>query len=141
MNLNKVIVAGNLAYNPERRATRGGTAVTTFPVATNRSYSDRDGSIKQETEYHQVVAFAQTGESVARYLAKGRPVLVEGRLKTSEYKDKDGITRYRTQVIAERVEFGPRAGGETEGDRSPATASTSTETDEAPEADPEDMPF
>ena len=103
--INKVILIGNLGRDPEVRYTQGGTAVASFSIATSERWTDRDtGETRERTEWHRIVAFGKLGERCGEYLSKGRQVYVEGRLQTSSY-EKDGITRYTTDIIASVVQF------------------------------------
>lgn len=111
MNLNKVFLVGNLTRDPELRQTASGQAVCSFGVATNRVFTDGAGQRQQQTEFHNVVAWARLGEIVHQYLRKGSLILVEGRIQTRNWQDPQGQQRYRTEVIAERIQLGPRGGG------------------------------
>ncbi len=108
MNFNKAIIAGNLTADPEKRVTEGGTTVVNFSVATNRFYSDSSGERKQDAEFHNVVFFGKVAENIAQYLSKGSMVLLEGRIQTRSWDDQDGKTRYRTEIIGQTIQFGPR---------------------------------
>ena len=104
---------GNLTRDPEMRAMPSGGNVTSFSVATNRVYKKADGTRAEQTDYHNVVVFGRQAETSAQYLKKGSSVYIEGRLQTRSW-DKEGVKQYRTEVIADRVQFGPRpasAGG------------------------------
>lgn len=109
MYINKVMLFGNLTRDPELRALPGGGQVASFSVATNRVFKKQDGSKQEQTDFHNVVVFGRQAETSAQYLKKGSSVYVEGRIQTRSW-DKDGAKQYRTEVIAERVQFGPRAG-------------------------------
>lgn len=111
MNLNKVFVAGRLTADPELRTTPGGAHVISFGVATNRVWRDKAGERREETEFHNIVAWGRQAEVVSQFLKKGGLILVEGRLQTRSWEGKDGQTRRTTEVIAERIQLGPRAGG------------------------------
>lgn len=111
MNLNKVFVAGRLTADPELRTTPGGAHVISFGVATNRVWRDKAGERREETEFHNVVAWGRQAEVVSQFLKKGGLILVEGRLQTRSWEGKDGQTRRTTEVIAERIQLGPRTGG------------------------------
>jgi single-strand DNA-binding protein len=101
-SLNKVMLIGHLGRDAETRFTPGGTAKTTFSVATNRRYKDsQTGDWKDETDWHNIVLWRQ--ENFANYLTKGRQVYVEGRLHTRSWDDKDGQKRYMTEVVADQV--------------------------------------
>ena len=110
MYLNKAMVYGNLTRDPEQRSLPSGIAVTSFSLATNRRYKDRDGNWQDTVDYHNVVVFGRQAETSAQYLKKGSGALVEGRLQTRSW-DKDGQKQYRTEIVADRVQFGPRGGG------------------------------
>ena len=110
--INKVILVGNLGRDPEVRATQGGGSVCTLSVATAERQKDRDGNWTDHTEWHRVVVFGQAADACARFLAKGRQVYVEGKLRTNKWQDKDGQDRYTTEIIAFEVKFlGGREGG------------------------------
>jgi len=97
---------GNLTRDPELRALPSGVNVCNFSVATNRVYKDRDGKKQEQADFHNVVVFGRQADIVAQYLKKGRSVFVEGRMQTRSW-EKDGQKQYRTEVIADRVQFGP----------------------------------
>lgn len=104
------MVYGNLTRDPELRSLPSGIQVCSFSLATNRVYKDRDGNKQESTDYHNVVVFGRQAETSAQYLKKGSSAFVEGRLQTRSW-DKDGQKQYRTEIVADRVQFGPRAGG------------------------------
>ena len=108
MNLNKVFVLGNLTRDPELRQTPNGQNVATFGVATNRMWTDRSGVKQNQTEFHNVVLWGRLAEIAHQYLAKGRLVLIEGRLNTHTWQDQSGQKRNRTEIIAENMQLGPR---------------------------------
>ena len=110
--INKVILVGNLGSDPELRYTGSGTAVCNFSLATSESYKDRDGNQVENTEWHRVVAWARLAEICGEYLKKGRQVYIEGQLQTRQWEDKDGNTRYTTEVKAREMQMlGSRDGG------------------------------
>src|SRR3990167_5262801 len=112
MYINKAILFGNLTRDPELRAMPSGKNVCNFSIATNRVYKDRDGKKQEQTDFHNVVVFGPQADTVNQYLKKGSSAFIEGRLQTRSWDDKtSGEKKYRTEVIAERVQFGPRAGG------------------------------
>jgi single-strand DNA-binding protein len=136
MNLNKVIIAGNLTRSPELRYSTNGNAIATFGIATNRNWIDANGERQNEVEYHRIVVFGPQAESSSQYLQKGQLAMVEGRLRTTSWET-EGVKRYRTEIIAERVQFGPnRQGVATPADdsRQDAPAFVETEPDD-------DLPF
>jgi len=112
-SVNKVILIGNLGQDPELRYTPGGTAVADLRIATNRRYKTRDGDWQEETEWHSVVVWSKQAENCKEYLAKGRTVYIEGRLQTRSWDDqKSGQKRYKTEVVADTVQFlGGKGGG------------------------------
>ncbi|WP_412067255.1 single-stranded DNA-binding protein [Rubrivirga sp. IMCC43871] len=110
--VNKVILIGNLGQDPELRYTGSGTAVCNMRLATTESYKDRDGNQVENTEWHTVVAWARLAEICGEYLSKGRQVYIEGQLQTRQWEDKDGNTRYSTEIKAREMQMlGGREGG------------------------------
>jgi len=104
--MNKVMLFGRLGRDPEVRATNeNGGKVCNLSLATSERYKDRAGEWQEATEWHRVVAFGRTAENCEQYLAKGREVLVEGRLRTREWEDQSGAKRYATEVVAANVTF------------------------------------
>lgn len=156
MYLNKAIIVGNLTRDPELKALPSGIQVTTMSVATNRVWKDKNGARQESADYHNVVVFGRQAETAAQYLKKGAQVLVEGRMQTRSWDAADGTKKYRTEIVADRVQFGSKMGG---GGASSAPASTSAssgsqvsakvdkneaiDTIEYPEEEinPEDIPF
>ncbi|GMU74474.1 MAG: hypothetical protein AMXMBFR44_6710 [Candidatus Campbellbacteria bacterium] len=110
MYLNKALLYGNLTRDPEQRSLPSGAAVTSFSLATNRVWKDRDGNKQESTDYHNIVVFGKQAETVAQYLRKGSSAFVEGRIVTRSWDAQDGTKKYRTEIIADRIQFGPRAG-------------------------------
>lgn len=112
-SVNKVIIIGNLGRDPEVRYTPSGAAVCNVSVATTRNWKSREGGERQEeTEWHRVVFYDRLAEIAGEYLKKGRPVYVEGRLKTRKWTDKEGKDQYTTEIIAEQMQLlGGREGG------------------------------
>jgi single-strand DNA-binding protein len=109
MDLNKVILVGRVTADPQVRSTPGGQSVTTIGVATNRVWTDKAGQKQEQTEFHNVVLWGRTAEIAGQYLTKGAMVLIEGRLQTRSWTDKNGQQRKTTEVMAERMQLGPRA--------------------------------
>ena len=152
MYLNKAIIIGNLVRDPELKSLPSGIKVTTFSVATNRTWNDKEGKRQTATEYHNVVVFGRQAETVAQYMKKGSSILVEGRLQTRSWEE-DGQKRYRTEIGADRTQFGPRGGSSDAGTGAPAREGVKprkeeeeeipdVETIEYPdEIDPEEIPF
>jgi single-strand DNA-binding protein len=103
--INKVILVGNLGQDPEVRYMPDGTAVANFSIATSESWKDKQtGEKKERTEWHRIVAWRALGELCGKYLSKGRQVYVEGKLQTRSW-EKDGVTRYTTEIVASEVQF------------------------------------
>ena len=110
--VNKVILIGNLGQDPELRYTGSGTAVCNMRLATTESYKDRDGNMVENTEWHNVVAWARLAEICGEYLKKGSQAYFEGQLQTRQWEDRDGNTRYTTEVkVREMTMLGGRGGG------------------------------
>lgn len=147
MFLNKAILIGNLTRDPELRSLPSGVKVCSFSIATNRVWKDKNGVRQESADYHNVVVFGRQAETVAQYMKKGSSILVEGRIQTRSWDDKTtGEKKYRTEVIADRTQFGPKGAGSTGGSapKSGAQANAGeTDTIEYPEEDinPEDIPF
>ncbi len=150
MYLNKALIIGNLTRDPEERQLPSGVSVTSFSVATNRYWKDKNGSKQEDTQYHNVVVFGAQAANCAHYLRKGSSVLIEGRMQTRSWDDKDGSKKYRTEIVADKVQFGTRAGegGPSSGgaNKEPGAAEKDVPNDDHidyPDEDinPEDIPF
>ena len=109
--LNKVMIIGHLGADPELRYTQSGSPVTTLRIATDESYTDRDGNRVERTEWHRVVVFQRAAENCNQYLRKGSLVYVEGKLSTRKWQDQNGQDRYTTEIRADRVQFLDRRSG------------------------------
>ncbi len=103
-SMNKAIIVGRLGQDPKLAYTANGAAVVNMSVATDESYTDRDGNKVDKAEWHRVVVFSKQAEFCANYLSKGRLVLVEGRLQTRKWQDQSGQDRYTTEIVAQRVQ-------------------------------------
>jgi len=111
-SVNKVILIGNLGRDPETRYTTGGDAVTNLRIATTETWKDKAGEKQEKKEWHTVVLFGRQAEIAGEYLKKGRPVYIEGRLQTRKYTDKEGVEKYSTEVVGDRMQLlGSRDGG------------------------------
>ena len=150
MYLNKAILIGNLTRDPELRSLPSGIKVSSFSIATNRVWKDKNGSRQEAADFHNIVVFGRQAETVAQYMKKGNSLLVEGRMQTRSWDDKTtGEKKYRTEVVADRVQFGPKGGGSNSGGgESAKTEFPKSQTEELdsieyPEEDinPEDIPF
>lgn len=145
--VNKVILIGNLGQDPELRYTGNGTAVCNMRLATTDVYKDRDGNTVENTEWHNVVAWARLAEICDQYLKKGSQVYFEGQLQTRQWEDRDGNTRYTTEVkVREMTMLGGRAGNggserqSSNGSSAPQSQASDSEGDYELNAD-EDLPF
>lgn len=110
MYINKAILFGNLTRDPELRALPSGMNVCNFSIATNRVYKDKDGKKQEQTDFHNVVVFGRQADTVNQYLKKGSSAYIEGRMQTRSW-EQNGEKKYRTEVVADSVQFGPRSSG------------------------------
>ncbi|HVU08773.1 MAG TPA: single-stranded DNA-binding protein [Verrucomicrobiae bacterium] len=148
-SFNKVILVGNLTRDPELRYTPKGTAVAKIGLAVNRVWTSESGEKKEEVTFVDVDVFGRTAENVGQYMRKGRPILIEGRLRLEQWDDKQtGQKRQRLSVVAETVQFlGSPTGGSEGGApaaRAPRPAASSAPAPESGEAEPpqdDDVPF
>lgn len=150
MYLNKALIIGNLTRDPELKAIPSGIKVCSFSVATNRVWKDKNGAKQESADYHNVVVFGRQAETVAQYMKKGSQVMVEGRMQTRSWDDAStGTKKYRTEIIADRVQFGS-SGAPSGGSKSSTPANTapkdeddSLDTIEYPDEqiNAEDIPF
>ncbi len=149
MYINKAILYGNVTRDPELKALPSGNKVCNFSLATNRTWKDANGAKQEAVEYHNVVFYGKQAEVIAQYMRKGAGIMVEGRLATRSW-EADGKKNYRTEVVGENFQFGPKGTGAGAGQGSyPASSSTSgsstpeVDTIEYPSDDvnPEDIPF
>jgi len=139
--VNKVILIGNLGKDPELRYTPGGQAVATFSLATSEKWRDKDGVMQDRTEWHNIVVWGRQAEIAKEYLAKGRPVYLEGRIQTRSWEDKDGNKRYTTEIVAQRLQF--LGGRDQGGGQAPSGGDTPPEAPPAGDLgnDDDDLPF
>lgn len=114
MNLNKVFLIGNLTRDVSLRTTPAGHSVADFGLATNRTWIDSNGQKQQEVEFHNIVVWGKMAELCNQYLRKGSLVFIEGRIRTRTWQDANNQKRYRTEIIAENIQFGPRLNKEAE---------------------------
>lgn len=141
MSLNKVLLIGNLTRDPEARTTTGGQNVATIGVATSRRWKDKtSGENKEQSEFHNVVAWGRLADIVTQYLKKGSKVYVEGRLQTRSWEDQTGTKKYRTEIIAENIIMLDRAGAAASGSVTEKVAAPSQPAEEE-EINVEDIPF
>jgi single-strand DNA-binding protein len=146
----KVVIVGNLGKDPELRYTATGTPVVNFPVATNRRWTDADGNANEETTWFRVSVFGRQAEICNQYLEKGRVVLCDGEIRTSQYEDQEGHTRYSWELRANTVKFlggsGDRAAAmpdfaEGGHEAAPPAAATGGRRQAAPQVAEDDIPF
>jgi len=148
MYLNKAIVIGNLTRDPEIKSLPSGIQVCSFSLATNRVWKDKNGVKQESADYHNIVVFGRQAETAGQFLRKGASALVEGRMQTRSWDAADGTKRYRTEIVADRVQFGPRTGSAPTSSSKPTTKDSAGEvppidTIDYPEENinPEDIPF
>ncbi len=139
MYLNKAILFGRLGQDPELRALPSGVQVASFSIATNRFYKDKDGKKQEATDWHNIVLFGRQAELAQQYLKKGDTVLIEGRIQTRSWEGQDGQKRYRTEIVAEKMQFGPRVAGAQE--MAQSKAPEQIQGDEASEPTPADLDY
>jgi len=111
MNLNKVILIGRLTRDPEMRSLPSGQPVVSFGLATNWVFVDKSGQKQEQVEFHNIVLFGRLAEIASQYLKKGSLAMIEGRIRTRNWQDSQGNQRTRTEIVAERMQLGPRAAG------------------------------
>ena len=150
MYLNKATIIGNLTRDPELKTLPSGMKITSFSIATNRTWKDAAGAKKEAVDYHNIVVFGRQAETSAQYLKKGSQAMIEGRLQTQSWDDAgSGKKMYRTEVVADRVQFGTRSEGvassapKSENPVASPNKAPELDTIEYPEEDinPEDIPF
>lgn len=152
MNLNKVYLIGRLTGDPQLRSTKGGQQVAVFSIATNRVWNDKNNQKQEQVEYHNIVVWGRQAEVASKFLLKGQVALVEGRIQSRDYEDKAGVKRKVTEIVAERIQFGPKAGGAPMGGSSAPRQAESAADQKSPleeiptinideEIKPEDLPF
>jgi len=132
MNVNKAVILGRLTQDPQMRKTPDGQNVCSFSVATNRYWKDKEGNKQKSTEFHNVVTWGRLAEIASQYLKKGNLVYIEGRLQTRSWddRDKEGVKHYRTEIVAERMQLGPKSSNSVEGEE---VASEGQETESSEE--------
>ncbi|MFT2009224.1 single-stranded DNA-binding protein [Pontibacter sp. 13R65] len=155
-SVNKVILIGNLGKDPEVRHLEGGVAVARFPIATSETFKDRNGAKQERTEWHNIVLWRGLAEVAEKYLRKGQSVFIEGRIRTNNYQDKDGIQRYSTEIVADNMTMlggksdGSNNGGSNGGYQESSASSSANNYSSAPSQsgasagandEPDDLPF
>ena len=148
-SINKAILIGNLGRDPELRYTPSGQAVASFSIATTSRWKNQNGENQESTEWHNIVLWGRMAELAKEYLAKGRSVYIEGRIQTRSYQDKDGVTKYRTEIVGQQMQFlGGRSdsggGSSSSSDYTPPPPPPPSGSDDTPfdnSADDDDLPF
>jgi len=121
MNFNRATIVGRLTANPETRSLPSGQTLTTFSLATSRVWKDQQGQKQEASDFHNIVAFGRIGEICAQYLIKGSMALIEGRLQTRSWEGQDGVKRYRTEIVAQTMQLGPKPQFASSGGPTPMT--------------------
>jgi len=124
MNLNKVILVGRLTQDPQMRSLPSGQSVASFGLATDRFFTDKTGQKRQQADFHNIVLFGKLAEVASQYLTKGSLALIEGRLQTRSWKDASDNQRWKTEIVAERLQLGPRTAGKVTETPPPAAGPT-----------------
>lgn len=137
MNVNKSILVGRVTRDPELKALPSGSKVVSFSLATNRTWKNSEGAKQEETDFHNLVAFGKVAEVIAQYVKKGQLIYVDGRMKTRSWEDTEGKKNYRTEVIIENFQFGPKPTGSS----APVDDGSSNEYPGDDEGDADDIPF
>jgi single-strand DNA-binding protein len=155
MYLNKAIVFGNVTRDPEIKSLPSGIKVASFSLATNRVWKDKNGAKQESVDFHNIVVFGKQADVIGQYIKKGSSLLVEGRMQTRSWDAADGQKKYRTEIIADGFQFGPKSGGGggnySGGTQTQGASQTSPKVDKAEgidtieypeeEINPEDIPF
>ncbi|MEK7461503.1 MAG: single-stranded DNA-binding protein [Patescibacteria group bacterium] len=137
MYLNRAIIIGNLTRDPELKTLPSGLSIVSFGVATNRVWKDKNNQKQESTDFHNIVVFGRQAETSAQYLRKGANVLVEGRIQTRSWDAPDGTKKYRTEIVADRIQFGPKPTG---GAASAGVSAGSSKQQDAPPVDAIEYP-
>jgi single-strand DNA-binding protein len=148
MDFNHVVVVGGVTADPELRSTPSGQSVAHIGVATNRTWTGKDGAKQEEVEFHNVVLWGKQADVAKNYLQKGSIVLIEGRLHTRTWTDKDGQQRRATEIVCDHMQLGPKPQGASAAAKPPAKAAAPAMDRDMPvvsldeeEIKPEDIPF
>jgi single-strand DNA-binding protein len=151
-SINRVILVGNLGKDPEIRHLDGGVAVARFPIATSETYKDKTGNKVERTEWHNIVAWRGLAEVAEKYLKKGQSVYIEGKIRTNNYQDKEGVQRYSIEIVADNMTMlgGGRGEANGQGGQAPQESAApyaagnsgrGTEMSASYENEPDDLPF
>ena len=137
-SVNKVILIGNLGKDPEIRYTPSGQAVATFSIATSEKWRDKDGQTQERTDWHNIVTWGRQAEIAKEYLKKGQPVYLEGRIQTRSYDDKEGVKKYITEIVVQRLQL---LGGRPDGSGNRGASAPPPEEPPDISSDDDDLPF
>ncbi|MEK7635133.1 MAG: single-stranded DNA-binding protein [Patescibacteria group bacterium] len=150
MYINKAILYGNLTREPELKSLPSGSQVCEFGIATNRVWKDKNGAKQESADFHNIVVFGKQAELIKQYLHKGSGVFLEGRIQTRSWDAQDGTKKYRTEIVVDKFQFGPKGGSSTGGsyENNQSSSKTDSKKEEAPvieypeeEISSEDIPF
>ena len=147
MNLNKIFLLGRLTRDPENKALPSGQSLASFGIATNRYYNAKSGQRQEQTDFHNIVLFGKLADIASQYLKKGSLVLIEGRIQTRSWEDQGGGKKYRTEVIGERIQLGPKSTERTNMKENPAEENRANSKENIPvieedeEINVKDIPF
>jgi len=150
MNMNRVILIGNMTRDPESRTLPSGQPVASFGLATNRMWKGKDGSQQKHTEFHNIVMFGRLAEIAQQYLKKGSSIMVEGRIQTRSWQGQDGTKKYKTEIVVENMQMGPKRTSDTNQTQNPENEppAQTNKPEEIPtveypedEINPNDIPF
>jgi len=140
MYYNQALVIGNLTRDPELKVLPSGIKVATFTIATNRTWKNPQGAKETATDYHNVVAFGNQGETIAKFMKKGNIMMINGRMQTRSWDGPDGTKRYRTEIVTDGFQFGPRTSNGSEmGVSGPSAFNQSAPQDEGSQAGMDDF--
>jgi single-strand DNA-binding protein len=139
-SVNKAILVGNLGRDAEMRFTSGGTPVATVSLATTEKFTDKEGQKREDTQWHRIVIWGKTAQSLHEYLTKGKQIYVEGRIQTREWTDKEGKAVKTTEIRADRIVLLGGGGGESRGARGGGSRERQPETADAADMMPVDAP-
>lgn len=146
MYINKALIYGNITRDPELKSLPSGIQVCEFGVATNRTWKDKNGAKQESVDYHNVVVFGKQAELVKQYLFKGSGIFVDGRMQTRSWDAQDGSKKYRTEIVADRIQFGPKNSSGSNYQASSVSAKSENNKEETidypeEEINSEDIPF
>ena len=142
-SLNKVILVGNLGKDPEVRHLEGGSVVATFSLATSETFKDRSGNKVDQTEWHNIVLWGPKAEFAEKYLKKGNTIMVEGKLKTRSWEDKEKVKRYTTEIFGDNVTIivGSKRDDTQAGAHNTSTPTSNTDNQLPGASTSDDLPF